>query len=166
MLRMRSTPGNSPSRATWKKLLGRLAANVTRDVVSPIVEFEPIIPHHVGSTWRLHSDLASSNALRAKVENKLGLYMFYDSAYRILYVGKSASNLDFEIRQRLNGRVNRSVYAPAKLKDVKMGHMARYLSAYEVYPEDAIHNLEVLLLRAFANDTANTNIGHFKFTPR
>jgi hypothetical protein len=157
---------SGPRRSTWKKLLARLAANVTRDLVWDILEFEPFLPHPAGGSWSLHSDPHANAALRAKLDGKMGLYVFYDSAYRVLYVGKSASNLGFEVRQRLNGRVNRAVYAPAKKKGVKMGHLARYLSAYEVYPKEAIHNLEVLLLRAFANDTANTNIGHFRFTPR
>lgn len=158
--------GKGPSKATWKRLLGRLAGNVTRDVVWPIFEFEAFHPHVDGASWVLQRDRGANKAMRAKLDGKIGLYIFYDSAYRVLYVGKSASNLDVEVRQRLDARVNRAVYAPKRKTTVKMGDLARYVSAYSVYPKEAIHNLEVLLLRAFANDTANTNIGHFSFTPR
>lgn len=77
------------------------------------------------------------------------------------YLGKTENDLWKEPKQRLRAAVNRPFYNPTKTSGVQQGDVARYISAYRVRVPAAIHNLEVLMLRAVPNDSANTNIGRF-----
>lgn len=96
------------------------------------------------------------------VQSDSHIYVFYDSAGRVTYLGKTEKCFWNEIRQRLKGKINRPYYSPKRVPDVQQGEVARKLSVYEVRVPAAIHNLEVLMLRAFPNDLANTNVGNFK----
>ena len=132
-------------------------------MVRPIIEFEEIVPARRRNTWALHgTDARKNRHLRNKLQNRKGLYIFYDSTGKVTYVGKTTRCLWNEVRQRLNAKVNRPFYRPMRVRGVIQGQVARYLSAYEVSPARAIHNLEVLMLRAFPNDLANINIGNFR----
>lgn len=159
--------GDGPARkSSWKKMLRKLLAQHAREVVWPLFEFRSISPIAAGASWRIHRDEAENTAIREALCDHVGLYGFYDSAGRVLYVGKTANNLWVEIRQRLKARVHRHIGLPEKQRGVVIGQMATYLSAYAVYQPQAVHNLEALVIRMMVNDHANTNLGHFKAVPR
>ncbi len=148
-----------PSARNIARLLEYKAAHM----VHPIIEFEEIAPAPRRNSWTLHgTDARKNRHLQHKLQKRKGLYIFYDSTGRVTYVGKTTRCLWNEVRQRLTANANRPFYRPRRIKRVVQGQVARYLSAYEVSPARAIHNLEVLMLRAFPNDLANTNIGKFR----
>jgi hypothetical protein len=91
-----------------------------------------------------------------------GVYVIYDSGGNVLYLGQ-ATSFRAELRQTLNRRVPRAVRLGPNLgkKQPLIGELAKYLSLYKIPSERARHNVEALLLRIFANQTHNTNVGHF-----
>lgn len=147
-----------PRSHSLEKMLSLYAARL----VEPVLEFEDIVPKRSGNSWRIHRKRQIEERIRSKVQNKVGIYVFYDSAGRVTYLGKTEKCFWNEIRQRLKGKINRPYYSPKRVTEVQQGEVARKLSVYEVRVPAAIHNLEVLMLRAFPNDLANTNVGNFK----
>jgi hypothetical protein len=95
-----------------------------------------------------------------------GLYIFYDSAGNVLYIGK-AKKLQAEVRQTLTRkipvgiRINSKDTSVRKIKP-KLLDLTKYVSLYEIDSPMVRHNLEVLMLRVFANQTHNSNTGKFK----
>lgn len=151
-----------------KATLVRFLNNRASAQIRPVLEFEEIYPVKVGNEFRI--DEENVDDLRQRLSKKKGIYAFYDSAGRVIYVGKTVKgNADLyrEIRQRLKGLSKQTIYHRSgnKLRKsrIQYGRITRGLSAYEVKDIEAIHNLEVLLLRTFANDHRNSNLGHFKF---
>jgi hypothetical protein len=92
-----------------------------------------------------------------------GLYILYDSAGNVLYVGK-ATNFRTEVRQTLGRRIPVGLRFGSKLNKERpyLRDVAKRLSLYGVESERVRHNLEVMFLRAIANQTYNSNIGRFK----
>lgn len=117
-----------------------------------------------GTSWRFWEDNAAHEAVSKRFEAQHAIYAFHDSARGALYVGMTNNNLVFEMRQRLSGKPNRSIRAPAKILDCRFGHLTRYVSAYGVSTNAATRNLEALILKIFANNLMNNNNGHFKWT--
>ena len=92
-----------------------------------------------------------------------GVYIIYDSGGNVLYVGK-ATNFRAEVRHALGRKIRVSLRFGPKLRKVrpKIRELATHLSLYAVPAARVRHNMEVLLLRLFANQTHNDNIGKFK----
>ena len=147
-----------PSRRNIERLLD---LHVSR-LIEPIVEFHKISPVRSGGSWRLVADKTKEGRLRNRLRRNVGIYAFYDSGGRVTYLGKTENDLWNEAKQRLKAFVNRPFYNPGRTQGIRQGDVARFISAYGVRVPAAIHNLEVLMLRAFPNDLANTNIGKFK----
>ena len=147
-----------PSKANFERLV---ALHVVR-LAEPLTEFCPISPVQSGASWRFYDDATDDKALRELLRGEIGIYVFYDSAGRVTYLGKTTNDLWSEPKQRLRANVNRPFYNPTKTSGVQQGEVARYISAYRIRVPQAVHNLEVLMLRAIPNDLANTNIGKFK----
>ena len=154
--------GASPRKASLKKILNLYRDHHTNALVQPILEFKAIRPHKKNNSWSLATDKSSSSEFRRELEGHKGLYLFYDSAGKVIYLGKSERCLYVEIKQRLNAEANRPFYGPTKQPNPRMGDIANYISAYEVTVPKAIKNLESFLLRSFANDIMNKNSGNFK----
>ena len=116
---------------------------------------------------------------------KSGLYVFYDSRGKALYVGQTQKqniwkemNLAFN-RDRsaqvlmLVKHPERNVeFMPANSKVrqpadtiLRLYDLAAYFSAYEVIPE-MVDNLEALLVRAFPNDLLNYKMEKFNKNTR
>lgn len=89
-----------------------------------------------------------------------GLYILYDSAGNILYVGK-ATNFRTEVRQTLGRRLPVALRFGPKLNKKKpyLRDVAFRLSLYEIPSARLRHNIEAMFLRAVANQTHNSNIG-------
>jgi len=93
-----------------------------------------------------------------------GLYVLFDSAANVLYLGK-ATSLRAEVRQTLGRAVPVSIrFAPNLNKNShpKLKVIATHISLYVVRSPRLRHNLEALLLRILANQTHNQNVGHFR----
>lgn len=142
--------------------VARMLSLYASRLAEPILEFEEIMPKRSGNSWQIHEKKEIGDRIRGKIQNKAGIYVFYDSAGRVTYLGKTEKCFWNEIRQRLKGKVNRPYYNPNKATDVEQGEVARKILVYKVRVPAAIHNLEVLMLRAFPNDLANTNVGNFR----
>ena len=102
---------------------------------------------------------------RAEIPELPGVYIICDSGGNALYVGK-AKNFRTEVWQTLD----RPVPVPIRLgpnlhkKDKpKIRQLASYYSLYKIDDSELRRNLEALLLRAFTNQTHNTNLGHFVY---
>lgn len=157
----RNNPG--PTKRTWKKLFRHLIDQSSREIVWAIGEYVPVEPTKKGNSWRFFADKATDKAVAAKFEGSDAVYVFYDSARHPIYAGMTSSDLAFELRQRLNGDANRAIRQPDRLAGCKYGNLTRFISAYGVSSAGATKNIEVLLLRAFANALMNKNSGKFSF---
>ncbi len=144
-----------------KEIIEKIIAFQVSHLAEPVIEFYQVHPRRSGNSWRV-DDNDKVNEIRSKLTGKIGIYVFYDSSGRVTYLGKTEKDLWREINQRLNAKVNRPFYRPKKVEEILQGEVTKYISAYKVSVKEAIHNLEVIMLRAFPNDLANTNVGNFK----
>lgn len=99
---------------------------------------------------------------QSQIPTHSGIYIIYDSAGNALYIGK-ASNFRTEVWQTLKRSIPVSIRIGPSLRKYKptIHDMAYYYSLYQVDDADLRHSLEALLLRSFANQTHNTNLGSF-----
>jgi hypothetical protein len=107
--------------------------------------------------------LAELTALPAKLSDLPdvpGVYVLYDSAGDVLYIGK-AKSFRTEVRQTLGRKVPVPIrLGPSMTKtNPNLSELASYYSLYEVGNAKVRHRLESLLLRVIPNQTHNTNIG-------
>ena len=92
-----------------------------------------------------------------------GVYILYDSAFNVLYIGK-ATNFRTEIWVARNKsvRVGMRFGSDMKKSQPNIGKLAQYMSLYEISNKSLRHNIEALLIRVFINQTHNQNVGKFK----
>jgi hypothetical protein len=128
-----------------KKVLASCVQHLFEWAVQPLMEIQPI-PKNL-------------NELPAQS----GLYILYDSAGSIVYVGK-AKNFRYEVRQTLGRRIPVGLRFGPKLNRRKpyLHDVAKRVSLYEISSPRLRHNVEAMFLRAVANQTHNSNIGGFK----
>ena len=157
-----------------------------RSAIRPIAEFYPIarVLSRREEKWELFA--SDDNAplpaqgLRKALDNARGVYVFYDTRGRALYVGKTekltiwkemknAFNRDrgrqelFRVRHPT--RNQEFVAASEQARQIRqaavaLADLAAYFSAYEVAP-GMITVIETLLIRAFANDLLNKKMETF-----
>ena len=154
--------------------------------IRPVAEFYPIV--RVASRREAKWELFASDdkaplpaqGLRKALDNARGVYIFYDTRGRALYVGKTEK---LTIWKEMNNAFNRDrgrqelfrVRHPTRNQEfvaaseqarqitqmaVALADLAAYFSAYEVTP-GMISLIETLLIRAFANDLLNKNMETF-----
>jgi len=115
--------------------------------------------------WNLQPilEIAPCPTNLAELPSEGGLYILYDSAGEVIYVGK-ASSLQAEIRQTLKRKLNFPVRLAPVLKKVAptFGTIVTRVSVYSVPSSRLRHNLEALLQRVFPNQLHNANVGSFK----
>lgn len=89
-----------------------------------------------------------------------GIYVLYDSGARVIYIGK-ATNFRAEVRQTLGRNLPVGLRFGPNLKKAHrtFKHLTTHFSLYEISSPQIRHNFEALLLRVFANQTHNSNIG-------
>lgn len=155
-------------------------------LIRPVVEFFPL--DATMSSSGTHFELFASKANASKQHRELkdillkskGIYIFYDSQGKAVYVGKAQKqSLWQELKNVFNRkRKTQSVYRvrhpqrnqsfipahekqrqPRKSK-VILNDIAAYVSIYEVDPP-MISSLEALLVRGFANDILNVRMEKF-----
>lgn len=153
--------------------------------IAPIVEYYQLAPDR--KTRGGHAKLFPTGRTASKIHRRLkdeldsahGIYIFYDSRGRALYVGKAQRlTLWTEMNNAFNrSRETQKVYrvrhpetgefktSAEKTRQVQLTwlhlcHMAEYFSAYCV-EDGLINELEALLVRSFANDALNIRMERF-----
>lgn len=160
---------------------------MAESAIVPIVEFLSIDPveSRRGASWKILEAVDEGGSphpyyqgVKARLEEKHGIYIFFDSRGRAIYVGKAqrqtlwvemnnAYNRDRGAIQniyRVSHPERRVQYRGLELKkrqiskkQVPLHEMAIYCSAYEI-PDLFIGRFEALIVRAFANDLLNVRI--------
>ncbi len=92
-----------------------------------------------------------------------GVYIFYDSAANVLYIGK-ATSFRAEVWQTLGRNIPVGMrFGPDMTRsEPVIRKLASYMSLYRIDSADLRHNIEALLIRVFINQTHNSNIAKFK----
>jgi len=119
-------------------------------------------------------------SLKDELDSHPGVYVFYDSRGRAIYIGKTRKSLWKEMTNAFNrdrGGVqniklvnhplrnqpyNNSEEIARQIvdRDVPLSWLASYFSAYEVQ-DWMVNDLEAILVRVFANDLLNKNMKKF-----
>ena len=162
-----------------------------KNFLIPIVEYFPIEKVQLRKQYEIFStgdeSLQRNRKMRKDLENtKAGIYIFYDSRGRAIYVGQTGgqerrntntlwSEMKIAFNRKPNEiqklyRIDHSHNAKAQdkklaSKPVQIHELARYLSAYKmdnnIHP-NMIHNIEALLIRTYASDLVNKRMEDFK----
>ena len=155
------------------------------ETIRPVVEFFRIsrCTSKGGAAWLVLDTSQSlyTEGLKQALDDSRGLYIFYDSRGKALYVGKAKEQT---IWQEMNKAFNRDrgevqsiklVQHPERNQEFKTGYeklrqpqervlelydLATYFSAYSVDPA-MIDDLEALMVRGFANDLLNIKMETF-----
>ncbi|MEC5407573.1 hypothetical protein VOM14_18660 [Paraburkholderia sp. MPAMCS5] len=160
-------------------------ASAHADAIAPIVEYYPLAAERKtpNSKARLFPTGQESakvyKGLKEELESAHGIYIFYDSRGRALYLGKaqrltlwtemhSAFNRTrdtqsvFRVQHPQIGQFKTSTEKRRQVQRTKrrLWHMAEYFSAYRV-DNGLINELEALLVRSFANDLLNVKMEKF-----
>ena len=95
--------------------------------------------------------------------NSGGVYVLYDSAGNVLYIGK-AKSFRAEVWQTLGRSIPVGMRFGPNMKKSKptISDLATYISLYEIDDARLRHNIEALLIRVLINQTHNSNIANFK----
>ncbi len=156
----------SPQRAR----LERMVKQLLRVRVTPLAEIEPIAPHQPAgqNAWQIDRTAVRRAAIKGRLENKRGFYLYYDSRGCVTYVGQAKSNLFFEIEQRLMQKLRLSTHIRRE-NDPKLhaeclvqGDVVRFFSAYQTVTDTAAHNVEAVLIRALYNNHQNRKSARFR----
>ena len=136
------------------KRLGRKARKLRDEVTSTLF----------GREIREHSEVVPIPSRQGDLPTSGGVYILYDSAANVLYIGQ-AKSFRAEVWQTLNNR-NIPVgmrFGPRMTKSNPIvKKLAHYMSLYEIDNAQLRHNIEALLIRVFINQTHNSNIGKFR----
>lgn len=173
------------------KLLSRVE-NASRqkaenEVLRPVVEFFRIAPAGEGPKKTVFSTKDSNgkkhpyhSGLKDELDSHWGIYIFYDSRGRALYVGKARQQtlwkeINLVYNRDRKAQTIRRVDHPERRQDfrnydemrrqiriraVRLSDIAEYFSAYYV-TDSLVNNLESLLIRSFPNDILNIRMENF-----
>lgn len=136
--------------------------------IDSLAEMHPIEPYKRGKTWRISKNSKERKEWKKYIERKKGIYLFYDSLGSVTYIGQSKACLLTEIEQRLGAQLRGSRYfidleiSNREKNRMVQGDIARMISVYEILDIDAIHNIEVLLIRSLANNHLNNRLENFR----
>ncbi|WP_290516600.1 hypothetical protein [Alcanivorax sp.] len=156
------------------------------ETIQPLVEFYRIskIPTSRGAGWQVFDSGKSSSlyarGLKFALDNSHGIYIFYDTRGKALYVGKAKEQSLWKeinsafVRPREVQKILLPEH-PSRNQEFKPGYeklrqpkstqlelcnLAAYFSAYQVV-DGMIDDLEALMVRGFANDVLNTKMETF-----
>jgi hypothetical protein len=134
---------------------------LTENSIKPIFEYKRVAPRRHNKKYGLLLDPNNEDLLRDKLKGKYGLYVYYDSQARPLYIGKAnKTELYSEMTNRLSRKAEYHL-ENLKAKKLENGEMTCYISAYEITPKDFIDNFEALLIRIFKNTLTNIKVENF-----
>ena len=92
-----------------------------------------------------------------------GVYILYDSAANVLYIGK-ATSFRAEVWQTLGRNIPVGMRFGPDMRKSKpvIRKLASYMSLYQIDNRQLRRNIEALLIRVFINQTHNSNIARFQ----
>jgi len=146
---------------------GRRQANIGKYLSGRLVPGKKVLAscleHIFGSQVQALLEIQRIPSKKSELPQESGIYVIYDSAGDVLYIGK-AKSFRAEVWQTLNRKIPVAIrFGPTlKKRQPKIRTLATHLSLYQVDNPRLRHNLETMLLRIFVNQTHNTNIGTFK----
>lgn len=151
----------------------------------PLIEYFPVdyVSSKRDAVWEFINETdPRQKSLKGLLDTHHGIYIFYDSLLRAIYVGKAKrTSLYREMRAAYNrprGK-NQMVWGVAHLSqqrvfdpereavrkiqriEMQLHDLAYYFSAYSI-DDELIDTIEALLIRAFANQLANRRKETFK----
>jgi len=151
--------------------------NSLKKAIKPIVEFYPInfTEARNGIDWKIISSdkiaFPDDYKLKEELDTYIeGIYLFYNSEGKVIYVGKTHRNLWKEINFAFNrDRKSQKMYRVnhdnknkvLKEVNVKLHDIAHYFSVYETHCE-LTHNLEAFIIRAMPNNLTNVRMEKLK----
>ena len=159
-------------------LVERAVNSSGKTIYKRIVEFHHVERHKIAKRFQpLNAGDKKYTKLVKAVRDARGIYFFYDSSERVIYVGKTEKqNLWSEMINAFNrGNIRNQIYLtghPKKRmgkkssnqkkrrlvrKNVKLHDSAHYFSAYDVRQE-FIKVMEQMIIRAMPNNLVNTRI--------
>ncbi|KQZ68290.1 hypothetical protein ASD55_14625 [Rhodanobacter sp. Root561] len=178
----------SPLQVASALAKSRSAAVLTsqRQTIQPIVELYAINCCETarGSGWQVidggSQDTLYARGLKAALEKSYGIYVFYDSQGKALYVGKARlqtvwKEMNLAFNRKRDVQMVTLVHHPdrnqefqpgseklrqPKATNLKLCDLAFYFSAYKV-DDEMIEDLEALLVRGFPNDLLNIKMEKF-----
>lgn len=152
--------------------------NIDKEIsnsIKTIIEYIPIRPLHQSGQKRViikTQDGYGHLKLRDQIEDKYGIYIFYNSSCCPVYVGKAKDTELWTESNSAYGRVYKghvygvnykmghqkqlNTYSLSK-REVKMYELVSYYSSYEVH-KGLIDKVEALLIRSFINDLSNVRV--------
>jgi len=149
--------------------------NSQLETIWPIVEFFKVDANKPSTSWQIiKTGSKYLKGLEESLKKSKGIYIFYDSLGRAIYVGKSNKSLWREMNLafnrprddwqtiKLSNHPNRNQefrpghhkFRQLKTTPVRLYDIACYFSAYDIDP-GMIDNLEAFLIHGFANDLLN-----------
>lgn len=157
-----------------RELNQKIEENIS-NAIKTIIEYIPIRPVHKSGQKSVTIQAADGYGhlrIRGKIENKNGIYIFYNSSCCPVYVGKAKhtklwaeSNSAYcrvykgqfyGVNYSTEYQKQRETYSLSK-RDVNLYDIVSYYSAYEVN-EHLIDKVEALLIRSFINDLSNVKV--------
>jgi phage-related protein len=155
------------SKTVIKNVIDAVRSQAVKSAIDPIVEFHKLNHYHGNQIDNLRKKIDDPEICE-RLKNSRGIYSFYDSNGKIVYVGKTEkNNLLSEMEQAF--KLKRPNYQ-RKLanKDGKfsvhrlgINDTAEFLSAYEVH-QSVIGNVEAFLTRMVPNDVVNKKTESFR----
>lgn len=139
-------PDNNPGFA-------KKAKRLRNDVLGSVFEWEIRPLCEIESIPESQSELPKSG----------GVYILYDSAANVLYIGK-ATSFRAEVWQTLGRNIPIGMRFGPDMRSnrVVFEKLASHMSLYQIDNKQLRHNIEALLIRVFINQTHNSNIAKFK----
>ena len=150
---------------TARNIVKRLDARFVRNSFQSICEFRRLAPLKEGKPNTIRNRIQSEH-LSAELEKFQGIYTFYDSSGRLIYVGKTEKNtLLKEMGQQFTKRKVRirktDNNGHFRHQWVSLCEFVEYCSAYSVHSA-VIADFEALIARIAPNDIANDQIPKYK----
>lgn len=153
------------TKVTARNIVRRLERRFIKNSFERICEFRKLVPTPYGVANSLRKRLASDDLCR-RLEQAAGIYSFYDSSGRLIYLGKTEHNhllaemgQQFSRRKVLIRRTNpRGNFVHMK---VPLREFVEYCSAYRVH-KSVISDFEALIARLTPNDISNSQIPKYK----
>ena len=135
----------------------RKAKKLRRDVLDSVTS------NLFGREIESFSEVVDVQSKRGDLPTSGGVYILYDSAGNVLYIGK-AQNFRTEVWQTLGRPIPVGIRFGPDMKKSKptIRKLASYMSLYEIKNARLRHNIEALLIRVFINQTHSSNIAHFR----
>ena len=132
------------------KQLQRWAAKIFRNART----IEPLVLGH---------EFVGMNQLPDSLSGETGVYVFYDSSYRVIYVGQS-TNLLTEMKQQLKKTATKFRLLGKKIATPARKDIVKYISAFKLPSDDQdfLYDVEALMHRLVLNVSSNRNVSKFR----